>query len=54
MGVRHDVAIVDLRKRDAYVVAILSEGWGNRTEAIESLREIASTVDREALKRTSF
>jgi len=48
IGVRHDVAIVDLGKPRAYVVALLSEGWSSRSAATLQLRAAAAEVDRLA------
>ena len=48
IGVRHDVAIVNVGAPNAYVVALLSYDWTNRTLAFTRLRQIAARIDARA------
>jgi beta-lactamase class A len=47
-GVRHDIAIVDVGRAGAYVVALLSCDFTNRSLAIARLRSFAARIDARA------
>lgn len=49
IGVRHDVAIVDVANANAYVVALLSCDFTNRTLAFARLRQLAGRIDALAV-----
>jgi beta-lactamase class A len=48
IGVRHDIAIVNVAAPNAYVVALLSCDFTNRTQALARLRSIAAAIDARA------
>ena len=49
IGVRHDIAIVNVAGADAYVVALLSCEITNRTQAFARLRQLAARIDAQAV-----
>jgi beta-lactamase class A len=51
-GVRHDIAIVNVASADAYVVALLSCDFTNRTVAVARMRRLAASIDARAVATT--
>lgn len=49
IGVRHDIAIVNVANANAYVVALLSCDVTNRSLAFARLRQLAARIDARAI-----